>query len=459
MNLDGELAVAQTSQAGIGRSHFGEDFVWGISTSAYQTEGAHNVDGKGASIWDEFSNRKGKIHKNQTGNDACLFYYKYREDLRILKELGIKNFRFSISWSRLIPDGVGAVSPKGAAFYQNLIDTCLEFGITPWITLYHWDLPQALEKQGGWTNRKIIDWFAEYAKICATLFGDRVKHWMVLNEPLVFTGAGYFFGIHAPGKRSMNGFLAAVHHATLCQAEGARVLRALVPQAEIGTTISCSHVTPRRSMFLDQRAVRKVDALLNRLFVEPFLGLGYPLNELRGLRLMEKFIKPGDEVRMVFDFDFLGVQNYTREVVRYSLLTPIVKARIVPPEKRGVDVTALNWEVFPEGIYELLMKFSAYPGIKKILVTENGAAFQDKPATSVVMDPKRSRFIKDYLAQVLRAKEAGAKVEGYFVWTMLDNFEWAEGYQPRFGLIYVDFKTQTRIVKQSALWYSEFLNA
>ncbi len=453
------LSFLETATHGISASQFGNDFTWGISSSAYQTEGAHNVDGKGASIWDEFSNKKGTIYQNHNGNDACLFYYKYEEDLHILKELGIKNFRFSISWPRLIPEGVGAVNPKGVAYYQRLIDTCLEFGITPWITLYHWDLPQALERQGGWANRKIVDWFAAYAKVCADCFGDRVKHWMVLNEPLVFTGAGYFFGVHAPGKKSMNDFLAAVHHATLCQAEGGRVLRAHVQDAEIGTTISCSHITPHRGMFHDNRAVRKVDALLNRLFVEPFLGLGYPTKDLRGLRLMEKFFHPGDRERMVFDFDFLGVQNYTREVVKYSLFTPIVRARIVPAEKRSRPVTALNWEIYPQGIYELLMKFSAYPGIKKIIVTENGAAFKDQPLSGLVKDPDRSRYIEDHLHQVAKAKNHGAKVDGYFVWTLMDNFEWAEGYEPRFGLIYVDFKTQNRMVKDSALWYSEFLNS
>lgn len=444
---------------GHGRSVFGSDFEWGISSSAYQTEGAHLKDGKGPSIWDDFTLRKGVIAGGHHAKEACDFYHRYPDDLRLLKELGIKNFRFSISWPRILPDGTGRVNHKGLAYYHNLIEQCLELGITPWLTLYHWDLPLALERQGGWANRKITDWFEEYANLCARQFGDRIKNWMVLNEPLVFTGAGYFFGVHAPGRKSLSSFLAAVHHATLCQAIGGRALRNHIPDAHIGTTVSCSHVTPRHNHRFDLNAAKRVDALLNRLFVEPFLGLGYPMQDLKGLSMMEKFIQPGDEHRMTFDFDFLGIQNYTREVVKHSLFTPIIRARIVPAEKRAGEVTAMNWEIYPEGLYELLMKYSAYPGIRKIIVTENGAAFHDQADVSIVRDPQRMKFLDAHLHQMHRAKENGAKVGGYFVWTMLDNFEWAEGYRPRFGLIYVDFKTQKRVIKQSALWYAEYLNA
>ncbi len=436
-----------------------ETFFWGVSSSAYQTEGAHDVDGKGPSIWDEFSNTPGKIRNNENGNDACLFYYKFEEDLRMVKELGIKHFRFSLSWPRILPEGTGKVNPKGLAYYDRVIDTCLEMGIEPWLTLYHWDLPLALERKGGWANRRMLDWFEQYVSVCARHFGDRVKKWMVLNEPLVFTGAGYFFGVHAPGRKSMSDFLAAVHHATLCQALGGRVLRQLVPDAYIGTTVSCSHVAPKHKHYFDRGAVRRVDALLNRLFVEPMLGMGYPTEDLPGLRLMEKFIQPGDEDRMPFDFDFLGVQSYTREVVRYSLFTPIVHAKIIPPKKRPGLITEMNWEVYPQGMYELLKKYSAYAGIKDIIITENGAAFRDEPNGRLVKDPLRMSYLDQHLQEVMRAKREGAKVKGYFVWTLLDNFEWAEGYHPRFGLIYVDFKTQKRLPKQSALWYAEYVNA
>lgn len=438
---------------------FGSDFHWGISSSAYQTEGAHMADGKGPSIWDDFSNRKGKIIDGTNGNAACEFYYRFEKDLAILKELGIKNFRFSISWSRLIPDGVGEVNPLGLAYYDQLIDTCLKLEITPWITLYHWDLPLALEKKGGWANREILHWFQQYAHICASQFGDRVKHWMILNEPLVFTGAGYFFGVHAPGRKSMNAFLAAAHHAALCQAIGGRVVRDTVPDAEIGTTVSCSYVSPYSDAGRHVAAATKVDALLNRFFVEPFLGLGYPLKELKGLNMIEKFIQGNDMEDLKFDFDFLGIQNYTREVVKHSLFTPIMKAKLVPAEKRASELTAMNWEIFPEGLYHLLKKYSAYSGIKKIIITENGAAFEDVAGSTIVKDHQRIHYLRNHLKQVKRAKDEGVPIEGYFVWTFLDNFEWAEGYRPRFGLVYVDFKTQQRIIKQSALWYAEYTNS
>lgn len=434
------------------------NFHWGVSSSAFQTEGASFADGKGPSIWDDFTQKKGKIRGGATAEIACDFYNRFAGDLSLLKELGIKHFRFSISWPRILPNGVGAPNPKGLAFYHNLIEQCLENGITPWVTLYHWDLPLALQKQGGWANRNIVHWFEEYVKLCAVQFGDRVKHWMVLNEPMVFTGAGYFFGIHAPGIKSMNDFLAAVHHACLCQAAGGRVLRSYFSNANIGTTVSCSHISPFREIDADHEAAKKVDALLNRLFVEPFLGLGYPFADLKGLRMMEKFIQPGDMDRMAFDFDFLGVQTYTREVVRHSFFTPIVRAKVVAADKRKAETTSMNWEVYPEGMYEMLMKYASYKGIKKIIVTENGAAFQDTHHGQIVNDPLRLKYIQDHLSQLFRAREHGAPVEGYFVWTLLDNFEWSEGYHPRFGLIYVDFKTQKRTLKQSALWYSQFIN-
>jgi beta-glucosidase len=439
-------------------SDFGVNFHWGISTSAYQTEGAYLDDGKGPSIWDDFSNRKGKIADGSSGNEACEFYYRYEQDLHILKELGIKNFRFSISWSRLLPDGFGTVNPHGLAYYERLIDTCLKFEITPWITLYHWDLPLALEKKGGWANREILHWFQQFAHLCASQFGDRVKHWMVLNEPLVFTGAGYFFGIHAPGKKGMSNFLAAAHHAALCQAIGGKVLREVVKDAYIGTTVSCSHVTPHSAQSRHIKAAQKVDALINRFFVEPFLGLGYPLKELKGLNMIEKFVKGNDIDELAFDFDFLGIQSYTREIVKHSMFTPVIRAKLVPAEKRSSPLTAMNWEIYPEGMYHLLQKFSAYKGIKKIIVTENGAAFEDLAEGSIVRDAQRIDYLRKHLAQIRKAKEEGAPVEGYFVWTFLDNFEWAEGYRPRFGLVYVDFRNQQRIIKQSALWYAEYIS-
>lgn len=436
---------------------FGDDFSWGISTAAYQIEGAHNHDGKGPSIWDTFSNKKGTILGNQNGNDACNFYHLYEKDLQLLHYLNIPNYRFSLSWSRILPNGIGDVNYKGLDFYDRLIDYSLELGISPWVTLYHWDLPHALEQKGGWTNRDVVNWFKEYTALCAKKFGDRVKNWMVMNEPMVFTGAGYFLGVHAPGKRGLKNFIPAVHHAALCQAEGARVLKDYNAQLNVGTTFSCSHLEPATNSEKDARAMQKIDALLNRLFIEPSLGLMYPTEDLKLLERIYNYFKPNDEKLLQYDFDFIGIQNYTREIVSHSYFVPLVNAKIIKANKRNVPYTQMNWEVYPESIYHILKKYDNYPQIKKLIVTENGSAFPDKLIDGKVVDAERTHYLNSHIEQVLRAKNEGVKVNGYFVWTFTDNFEWAEGYVPRFGLVYVDFKTQQRIIKQSGYWYKQFL--
>ena len=436
---------------------FGEDFVWGVSTAAYQIEGAHEAHGKGISIWDEFVTKKGTIFENQHGQIACDFYNKYQDDILLMKSMNINHFRFSLSWSRILPDGTGKVNQKGIAFYNDVINFCLECGVTPWVTLYHWDLPQTLEELGGWTNRKILEWFEAYVKICCEHFGDRVKHWMVLNEPMVFTGAGYFLGVHAPGKKGLRNFIPAIHHAVLCQALGGRLLRKMVPGALIGTTFSCSQITPRSNSKKDLKAADKADALLNRLFIEPSLGLGYPDESIPVLRKIKKYEKPEDAQNSIFDFDFIGVQNYTREVVRHSYTVPYLRAKIVKAPDRNVQTTLMDWEVYPPSIYEMLKKFNAYEGVNKILITENGAAFEDSLKDGKVNDLERTSYLQNYLKQVHKASSEGVKVSGYFVWTFTDNFEWAEGYYPRFGLVHIDFKTLKRTIKASGKWYRDFL--
>lgn len=439
------------------RHHFGQEFVWGVSAAAYQIEGGHNIHDKGESIWDSFVSKKGNIYQDHHGRTACDFYHRHQEDIRLMKAMNITNFRFSISWTRILPNGIGKVSKEGIDFYNRVIDYCLKCGITPWITLYHWDLPQTLEEEGGWTNRDILGWFEEFVTICARSFGDRVKHWMVLNEPMVFTGAGYFMGVHAPGRKGLNSFLPAMHHAVLCQALGGKILRQLVTNGTIGTTFSCSRITPYSHRSKDIRAAEKVDALLNRLFLEPSLGLGYPLDHLPILKRLEKYQRPEDEKNSIFDFDFIGIQNYTREVVKHSYTVPYLRARIVKATKRSVKTTLMDWEVNPRSIYEMISKFNTYDKIKRIVITENGAAFKDILQNGEVYDPERISYLQSYLEQVLRAKIDGLKVDGYFAWTFTDNFEWAEGYYPRFGLVYVDFSSQKRIVKASGKWFKHFL--
>jgi beta-glucosidase len=436
---------------------FGEDFTWGVSTAAVQIEGAHDTDGKGESIWDVFTTKKGKILNGHHHRVATDFYNRYQNDIDLIKQLNIPNFRFSIAWSRILPNGTGEVNQAGIDYYNRVIDYCLAQGVEPWLTLYHWDLPHVLELQGGWTNRAVIDWFANYVTICVNAFGDRVKHWMVMNEPSVFTGAGYFLGIHAPGRKGLKNFLPAIHHATLAIAVGGKILRKALPDAEIGTTYSCSYIEPYSDKPKDVAAAARVDALLNRLFIEPVLGLGYPAELTPVLKGMDKYILPGDMDNLKFDFDFIGLQNYTREIVKHSFFTPYIHASLVKAEKRNVPITAMGWEVYPASIYHILKKYNQYPQIKKIYLTESGAAFKDELVEDEVNDPQRVEYLQQYLQQVLRAKNEGCKVSGYFIWTLTDNFEWAEGYHPRFGIIYVDFETLQRTVKASGLWYAELL--
>ncbi len=441
------------------RADFGPDFVWGAATAAYQIEGAVREDGRGPSVWDVFSHRKGGVKTGENGDVTCDFYHRYAEDLRLLKAMHFGAFRFSIAWARVLPQGVGQVNAKGLDFYQRVVDECLRLGIEPWITLYHWDLPQALEEQGGWTNRDMVGWFSDYAEVCTRALGDRVRHWMVLNEPLVFTAAGYFAGFHAPGRRGLKHFLPAVHHAALCQAEGGRVVRQQVKEAVVGTTFSCTPIDAATERQADQQAAQRFDILFNRLFVEPALGMGYPKG-FKALERLERYMRPGDEERLAFDFDFIGLQNYFRTVVKKALFPPYLWAKEIPPAKRGVapeNITEMGWEVCPEGMYRIIRQFAAYPGVRKIIITENGAAFPDERTGDRVHDERRVRFYEQYLAQVLRAKQEGAPVGGYFAWTLMDNFEWAEGYRPRFGLVYVDFATQERIVKDSGRWFQAFL--
>jgi len=439
------------------KEEFGTQFKWGVSTAAFQIEGAHDADGKGLSVWDVFSAGKKKIKGGHNALTACDFYNTYKKDIGLVRDMNIPNFRFSLSWPRIMPSGKRPGNPAGRDYYNRVIDFLLECGIDPWVTLYHWDLPHALELEGGWTNRDIVFRFSEYAELCAKTYGDRVKNWIVMNEPSVFTGAGYFLGIHAPGKTGLKNYTRAIHNSTMATAAGGRALREHVRDANIGTTFSCTFIEPASDSEKDFNAAKRVDALLNRTFIEPLLGLGYPTADLPILRKLEKYMWHNDAKEMVFDFDFIGIQNYTREIVKSVFYVPYIGAQLVKAEKRNVAITDMKWEVYPEAMYHMLKKYNQYDGIRKIIITENGASFPDSIENGNVNDSKRLEYIQKNLEQLLRAKVEGCKVDGYFVWTLTDNFEWAEGYNQRFGLVHVDFETQKRIIKQSGLWYRDFL--
>lgn len=441
------------------KTAFGYDFVWGVGMASFQNEGAWNIDGKGESIWDKFSHKKNRITDGQSADATCEFYHRFEEDILLAKSLNFSTFRFSISWARILPNGIGMVNGAGLEFYHHIVDCCLENGLEPFVTLYHWDLPQVLEDRGGWTNREIINWFSEYCEVVTREFSGKIKHWMVLNEPAGFVGLGYMTGYHAPGRMGMGNFLPAVHHTAMCQAEGGRIIRKNIPDAVIGTTFSCSFIEPFSQKKGDVLAAKKTDALLNRLFLEPALGLGYPVQELPFLNKMVKnYVQAGDMEKLAFDFDFIGLQNYFKVVVKNAWWMPYLGAAEVQPQKRKVkELTEMGWEISPDGIFQILNQMSKYQGIKQIIITENGAAFKDNLENGNVNDAERIAFYKSYLQHVLKAKQAGVKVNGYLAWTLTDNFEWTEGFKPKFGLIHIDFKTQKRTIKDSGKWFRDFL--
>lgn len=432
-------------------------FAWGVATSAYQTEGAITADGKSLSIWDNFSHKKNKIKNNENGDVAVDYYNRYSEDIELIRNMNMNAFRFSLSWPRILPEGTGKVNTKGVDFYKRVIDTCLQKGIEPWITLYHWDLPQVLEDKGGWTNRDVVNWFSDFVDINTRIFGDTVKNWVVLNEPMTFTGLGYFTGDHAPGKRGMQNFLSSAHHAALCQAEGGRRVRDNVQNAEIGSAFSFSHIIPKNDSEIQVKALNRLDALLNRLYIEPALGLGYPVDTLPFLRRIEKYMQPGDEEKLKFDFDFHGVQYYFRLVSKFSLIPPALFAKNEVPDRKNTLVNSMGFEIFPEGLYEVIKRVWQYKGIKKIVVTECGECFEDRFENGKIHDNTRITYLKDTITYVHKAINDGINIGGYFIWSLTDSFEWSEGYSPRFGLVYIDYPTLNRYIKDSGLWLQEFL--
>lgn len=377
----------------------------------------------------------------------------------LAKALGFTVFRFSISWARILPEGTGRVNKEGIAFYHKVIDECLTLGLIPYVTLYHWDLPAALEKEGGWTSHLMLKWFTRYATLCAEEYGDRVKNWIVLNEPFGFTSLGYMLGKHAPGRIGLSNFFPAIHHATLAQAEGGRILRHWVKDAHIGTSFSCSEVIPYTNSPEDLQAAKRLDILLNRLFIEPAMGRGYPREDFKFLEKLELYNKSWKYTeRMQFNFDFIGIQNYFPVVVRHNSLIPIVQASEVKAATRKVPHTAMGWEVNPDSFYRIIKRFWLYGGVKEIIISESGAAYKDELVNGVVNDAARIDYFQQYLHALLRAKKEGVNVKGFFAWTLTDNFEWSEGFKARFGLIHVDFNSQLRTIKNSGYWFRDWLS-
>ncbi|MEZ0090259.1 GH1 family beta-glucosidase [Streptacidiphilus sp. EB129] len=468
-------AVAAASD---GLLRFPSGFLWGAATAAYQIEGAAAEDGRSPSIWDTYSHTPGRVHNGDTGDTAADHYHRYRDDVTLMSRLGLTAYRFSVSWSRVQPTGHGPAVERGLDFYRHLVDQLLDAGITPVATLYHWDLPQELENAGGWPSRDTAERFGEYAALLADALGDRVRYWTTLNEPWCSAFLGYGSGVHAPGRTDPGDALRAAHHLNLGHGRAVAALRSSLPNgpaAQLSITLNLHEVRPRSQSPADLDAARRIDAVGNRIFLGPLLDREYP-QDLRAdaahLVDWEALVRPGDLTAISAPIDVLGVNYYNPTLVSAgsepgggaarndghgdSEHSPWPGSESVlfhqPPGER----TAMNWSIDPSGLSDLLVRLTReYPQLP-LMVTENGAAFDDHlEPTGVVHDPARIAYVHGHLAAVHSAMAQGADVRGYFLWSLMDNFEWAYGYGKRFGAVYVDYPTQRRIPKSSAHWYAE----
>jgi len=441
------------------RSAFPADFRWGVSTSSFQIEGAGREDGKGESIWDRFCSEPGRIRDGSNGLVACDHYHLFPQDLDMAKSLGVNAYRFSIAWPRILPNGRGQVNEAGLAFYDRLVDGMLERGLDPWCTLYHWDLPQKLQEQGGWTSRDTVAAFLEYTDVVTRRLGDRVKHWITHNEPWCSCMMGYWEGVHAPGGRSLADALQACHHVLLSHGQAIPLIRKNSPGAQVGITLSLHPITAASNSAEDLAAVKRHDGLRNRWFLDPLFGRGYPADTLELLGDAAPQVQAGDLDEIAAPTDFLGVNYYFPEMVGNDPSGSHGPMRAKLVEKEGVERTGFGWEVSPQGLVDLLTRIQRDYAPAVIQLTENGSTFEDVlTPEGRVHDKERLSYLQRHLAALRQAMGAGVPVKGYFAWSLLDNFEWAEGYLRRFGLAYVDYATQKRILKDSGLWYGQFLN-
>jgi beta-glucosidase len=462
------------------RSDFPPDFLWGVATAAYQIEGAAAEGGRGRSIWDTFSHTPGLVRGGDTGDVACDHYHRFRDDVRLMAELGVRAYRFSVAWPRVQPTGRGPVNQTGLDFYRRLVDELLAHDIQPWLTLYHWDLPQPLEDLGGWPVRDTAARFGEYAQLMHGALGDRVWHWTTLNEPWCSAFLGYGSGAHAPGRKEAPAAIRAAHHLMLGHGLAVQAIRAGTAgssqaDAEVGVTVNLYAVSPESNSAADTDAARRIDGLANRFFLDPLLLGHYPGDVVDDLRAVTDFghVRDGDLATIATPLSMLGINYYSRYVVAGSDdsgsepgARPAYWRRSsdwpgsehVRFGNRGLPVTAMNWEIDAPGLVEVLCRVATdYPELP-IYITENGAAFADEvSAEGTVHDPDRVAYLSEHVAACRRARQLGVPLQGYFAWSLLDNFEWAWGYSRRFGLVYVDYPTQRRIPKTSAHWFRELI--
>ena len=452
-------------------SNFPDGFLWGTATASYQIEGAANVDGRGASIWDTFSKTPGKVVNGDTGDTACDHYNRFDEDIEIMKSLGVKAYRFSIAWPRLFPAGDTVREERGFAFYNRLINALIAADIEPMVTLYHWDLPQPLEDAGGWANREIVGAFAAYATACAEAFGDRVSNWITLNEPWCVSWLGYSNGVHAPGKKDFSLAIAAAHHTALAHAAAFRAIKAVRPDSQVGLTLNMTNNNIESPEDSDVLAIAELmDANLNRWWIEAFTTGKYSqaLLDTYG-DLINGVIKPGDDQLLKVKTDFLGVNYYADGFVRSARPEdkPYIEGGFMPfpqrvdtsaPAHLANALTAMGWVVTPEGLGNLVTRIRRdWPEIPYYMITENGSSYEDVIVDGQINDVERTRYLTSHLESLQKAVAQGVPVKGYFAWSLLDNFEWAEGYAKRFGIVHVDYKTFKRTPKASAHRYKEII--
>jgi len=437
---------------------FPADFLWGAATAAYQIEGAADEDGRGRSIWDTYSHTPGRVRDGDTGDVAADHYHRWRDDVALMAELGLRSYRFSISWPRIQPGGSGPVNQKGLDFYRGLVDELNERGIEPWITLYHWDLPQELEDAGGWPVRETAERFADYADVVAEALGDRVRYWTTLNEPWCSSFLGYASGAHAPGRHEHDAAVAAVHHLLLGHGLGVQALRARGAE-QIGITLNLAPMTPVDAHPAVADAVRRADGWQNRIFLDPLLRGAYPEDVRADLAGVTDFgfERDGDAATIAAPLDLLGVNYYQTQVVSTSPMPGTNLAALGPTE---TPLTAMGWGVDPEGLGDLLRRLTSDYGDLPLYVTENGSAYEDEVTPDgSIHDVERTSFLARHLASAQQAIADGVPLKGYFVWSLMDNFEWAHGYSKRFGVVHVDYATQQRRIKDSGRWYADFLRA
>jgi beta-glucosidase len=473
MTVSGEAAPTATTGVATGadRLMFPPGFRWGAATAAYQIEGAAREGGRTPSIWDTFSATPGKVAGGDTGDEAADHYHRYAEDVALMADLGLGAYRFSVAWPRVQPSGRGPVNPAGMAFYDRLVDALRAAGITPVLTLYHWDLPQELEDAGGWVDRDIAYRFAEYAHLVAARLGDRVPVWTTLNEPWCSAFLGYASGEHAPGRTDPGASLAAAHHLLLAHGLGVDALRAALPAGtEVSLVLNLAPVRAAGPTAADAEAVRRVDGLQNRLFLDAVLRGSYPADVLADTADLTDwgFVRDGDLATIARPLDLLGVNYYRPTLVSAGEPVPQTVNGRRPTQWPGCaevrfhqpagPVTNMGWSVDASGLRDLLLRLRRDYGDIALVVTENGAAYDDRPTgDGIVHDPDRIAFLRGHLGAVHEAIQAGVDVRGYFVWSLLDNFEWAYGYAKRFGIVHVDYATGARVPKRSAYWYRDVI--